>query len=153
MPTSSRTKSQRNDPVKQFSIFTENKVGRLSELVGLLSSHNVHVMALNTLDTTDSAILRVVVDDPDRARELFQEQGFAFTMNDLTVVEIDGEGDLRRVLAALLEAEVNIHYAYPFIFRPLERSALAINADDGDVAEHALVHHGFRVLSQGDVAR
>jgi len=139
--------------VKQFSIFTENKVGRLNELVALLGAHNVHVMALNTLDTTDSAILRVVVDDPERARTLFQEHGFPFTASELIVVELVSESDLRRVLAALLEAEVNIHYIYPFIFRPLERAALAINADDGDVAEHALSTHGFRVLSQGDIAR
>jgi len=152
MPTS-RTKTPRQDPVKQFSIFTANKVGQLCDLVGLLGSHNVHVMALNTLDTTDSAILRVVVDDPDRARELFNDHGFPFTENDLVVVEVNAEADLRRVLTALLEAEINIHYIYPFIFRPLERSALAINAEDDDLAEHALNHAGFRILSQGDVAR
>jgi hypothetical protein len=150
---SSRTKSRRRDPVKQFSIFTENKVGRLNDLVALLGSHNVHIMALNTIDTTDSAVLRVVVDDPDRARLLFLEHGFSFNLTELVVVELESQEDLRRVLTALLEAEINIHYIYPFIFRPLERSALAINADDDDLAEHALVGHGFRVLSQGDVAR
>lgn len=149
----SRTKSQRRDPVKQFSIFTENKVGRLNDLVGLLGSHNVHIMALCTLDTTDSAVLRVVVDDPDRARDLLQEHGFPFNLSELVVVEMNFEADLRRVLTALLEAEINIHYLYPFIFRPLERAALAINADDDDLAEHALVSHGFRVLSQADIAR
>lgn len=139
--------------MKQFSIFTENKVGRLNDLVALLGTHNVHVMAINTLDTTDSAVLRVVVDDPDRAAELFREHGFPFNLAELIVVELVDEASLRRVLTALLEAEINIHYIYPFIFRPLERAALAINADDDDLAEHALVNHGFRVLSQGDIAR
>jgi hypothetical protein len=152
MPTS-RIKAPRNDPVKQFSIFTPNKVGQLNDLVGLLATHDVHIMALNTLDTTDSAVLRLVVDDPDRARELLHEHGYAFTENDLVVVELQTEADLRRVLAALFEAEINIHYIYPFIFRPLERAALAINAEDDDLAEHALNHHGFRVLAQADVAR
>jgi hypothetical protein len=152
MPAS-RTKSPRRDPVKQFSIFTENKVGRLNELVALLGSQDVHVMALNTIDTTDSAVLRVVVDDPERARTLFQEHGFPFNLTELVVVELESQADLRRVLTSLLEAEINIHYIYPFIFRPLERAALAINADDDDLAEHALARHGFRVLSQGDISR
>ena len=129
------------------------RIGRLNELVALLGEHDVHVMALNTLDTTDSAILRVVVDDPDRAKALFQEHEFAFALCELIVVEVDTEADLRRVLAALLQAEINIHYIYPFIFRPQERAALAINAEDADLAEHALVGSGFRVLSQRDISR
>lgn len=152
MPTSS-TKARRRDPVKQFSIFTENKVGRLNELVALLGRHDVHVMALNTLDTTDSAILRVVVDDPDRAGALFQEHDFPCALSELVVVEVNTEADLRLVLAALLQAEINIHYIYPFIFRPQDRAALAINADDADLAEHALARSGFRTLSQRDISR
>lgn len=153
MAAANRTQSERRDPVIQFSIFTANKVGRLNELVALLGSHNVHVMALNTLETTDSAILRVVVDDPDRARDLFNEHRFPFNECELLAVELAGEADLRRVLTALLEAEINIHYIYPFIFRPLERAALAINADDVELAGQALHMHGFRVLGQKDIAR
>ena len=59
------------DPVKQFSVFTENRVGRLYDLVGLLRENNVHVIAITVLDTTDSAILRLIVDDPDKAREFW----------------------------------------------------------------------------------
>ena len=56
------------EPVKQFSVFTPNRLGRLHELINLLGSHNVHVLALTVLDTTDSAVLRPVLDDPDRGR-------------------------------------------------------------------------------------
>ena len=67
------------DPVKQFSIFTENKVGRLSDLIKYFAENQVHVMALTTLDTSDSAILRVIVDDPQKARALLHEHGHAFS--------------------------------------------------------------------------
>lgn len=150
---SQTTQARHNDPVVQFSVFAENKVGRLNELVALLASHHVHVMALNTVDTTDSAILRVIVDDPQRTRELFSEHAFAFSENELLAVELKAEGDLHQVLAALLEAEINIHYLYPFVFRPHERSALAINIEDMDLGRHALEHRGIKVLNQTDISR
>jgi len=147
------TQTRHNDPVVQFSVFTENKVGRLNELIGLLGSHEVHVMALNTLDTTDSAILRVVVDDPQRARELFQKHTLSFSESKLLAVELAADTDLHKVLAAILEAEINIHYLYPFIFRPKERAALAISIEDMDIGRDALEQRGFRVLSQTDISR
>jgi hypothetical protein len=64
----SRTATTPPDPVRQFSVFTENRVGLLYDLIGLMSHINVHVMGITVLDTTDSAIVRLVVDDPDPAR-------------------------------------------------------------------------------------
>lgn len=141
------------DPVKQFSVFAENRVGRLFDLTSLFRESNVHVMALTILDTTDSAIVRVVVDDPDRARELMINNDFPYTEGDILAVEINEEADLKPVLAALLEAEINIHYIYSFIKRPEGRSALAINAEDIDVAAQTLNHRGFKVLTQRDISR
>ena len=63
-------KAGRAEPVIQFSVFTPNRLGRLHALVNSLAARGVHVLALMVLDTTDSAIIRLVVDDPERAREL-----------------------------------------------------------------------------------
>jgi hypothetical protein len=91
------------DPVKQFSVFTENRVGRLSDLTSLLKTNDVHIVALTVLDFTDTTILRLVVDDNDKARELMVNNDFPYTECDVIAVEINDEGDLREVLAALLE--------------------------------------------------
>src|SRR5689334_11133291 len=72
-----------SEPVRQFSVFTPNRLGRLHDLIVLFSTHEVHVLGLTVLDTTDSSILRLVVDDPDRARELLTEHKFAFTESKL----------------------------------------------------------------------
>jgi hypothetical protein len=141
------------DPVKQFSVFAENRVGRLHELAVVLKSNNVHIIALTVLDTTDSAIVRLVVDDPDKARELMINNDFPFCESDVLAVEISDEGDFQPVLAALLEAEINIHYVYTFIKRPGDRSALALNVEDADVAAQAIDKRGFRVLTQRDISR
>lgn len=141
------------DPVKQFSVFTENRVGRLHELTALLKDHNVHVMGITVLDTTDSAIVRFLVDDTDKARELMINNDYAYTECEVLAVEISDESQLTGVLAALLEAEINIHYIYSFIKRPEGLAALAINAEDREVAAQSLSKRGFRVLTQGDISR
>jgi len=141
------------DPVRQFSVFAENRVGRLHELTALFKQHEVHIMAITVLDTTDSAIIRLIVDDREKARELMVNNDFPYTECDVLAVEITDETDLRVVLAALLEAEINVHYVYSFIKRPEGRSALAINVEDSDVAAQALNQRGFKVLTHRDIAR
>ena len=142
-----------NDPVKQFSVFAENRLGRLYDLTSLLKSNNVHIMGITVLDTTDSAIVRLIVDDPEKARELMINNDFPYVECDVLAVEVSDESQLKDVLAALFEAEINIHYIYSFIKRPDGRCALAINAEDDDVASQALATRGFRVLTQRDIAR
>ena len=141
------------DPVKQFSVFTENRVGRLSDLTSLFKANDVHVVALTVLDFTDTTILRFVVDDNDKARELMVNNDFPYAECDVVAVEINDEADLKEVLAALLEAEINIHYVYSFIKRPEGRSALVLNIEDPDVAAQSLNNHGFKILTQSDIAR
>lgn len=147
------TTSTTSDPVKQFSVFAENRVGRLHDLIALLRSSQVHVVALTVLDTTDSAIVRLILDDPDKARELMINNDFPFGESDVLAVEINDEGDLASVLKALLMAEINIHYVYSFIKRPGERAALALNVEDADVAAQSLNQQGFKVLTQRDISR
>jgi len=142
-----------NDPVKQFSVFAENRLGRLFDLSTLLRANNVHVVGITVLDTTDSAIVRFMVDDPDRARELMVNNDFPYVECDVLAVEIVDESQLNTILATLFEAEINIHYIYSFIKRPEGRCALAINAEDADIAAQALGQRGFRVLSQRDISR
>jgi hypothetical protein len=141
------------DPVRQFSVFIENRVGRLHELVGLLAKHNVHLMALTTIDTTDTALDRMIVDDPDRARELMAANNFYFTECEVLAVEFNDQAQLTSVLSVLVTVEVNIHYAYAFLVRPHGRSALVLSVEDNDIATSELNRAGFRVLTQRDISR
>ena len=141
------------DPVKQFSVFIPNRVGQLFDLTAQLAKHNVHIMAMTTLDTTDCAIDRLIVDDPDRAREVMKANKFSFTECDVIAVEITNESQLKDVLSSLLTVEINIHYLYAFLMRPDGKSALALNVEDIDLANSALNTRGFKVLTQRDIAR
>lgn len=144
---------RRADPVIQFSVFTPNRLGRLHDLVALLGTHDVHVLALTILDTTDSAIIRIVVDDPEKARDLLREHGFPFTESRLVVIEVNSPTELSRLMSALLGAEVNINYLYSFIPHPQGKSMLALSMEDNELAEQVLKRHQFAVLKQSDISR
>ena len=139
--------------VVQFSIFTPNQLGRLHALVNLLGSKNVHVLALTVLDTTDSSIIRLVLDDPDRARQLFQSHGFAFAEGPLVVTEVTSTEELNKLMAALHEAELNINYLYSFIPHPDGKSMIALSVEDNELAAQALKRHQFPMLKQSDISR
>src|SRR5665213_2801780 len=116
--TTKAMRGRQPDPVTQFSIFTANRMGRLHDLIALLSSNSVHVLAVTVLDTSETAIIRIVVDDPQAARHLLKDNNFAFTESQLLVVEIDSATQLPDLMSAFLEAEVNINYMYCFIPHP-----------------------------------
>ena len=149
-----KTAEARNsDPVRQFSIFTENKVGRLIDVIKLFADSGIHVVALTVLDTTDSSILRLVVDDPDKARLILRGHDLAFVETDLLAVELTAATDLQKILAALLQAEINIHYTYAFIVRPGNNQALAMHLEDMEIGGQVLTRQGFKVLTQNDISR
>ncbi len=117
------------------------------------ASHESHILALTVLDTTDSSIIRLVTDDPAKARDLLRANDFPFTESDLLVVELDSATELPNLMAAMLETEMNINYLYSFIPHPRGKSILALSIEDNEMAEKVLVRHQFRVLQQADISR
>jgi hypothetical protein len=147
-------KGPQEEEVRQFSVFMENKVGRLLEIVKILSAANIHVVALSILDTADAAIVRLVADDPDKTRALFAEHGFAYSEVSLVVVELSSSAtDLKAVLTALLQAECNIHSSYSLLIRPRGKAALALHVEDSEVASSVLQANQFKLLTQRDISR
>lgn len=151
--TTQATRGRNREPVKQFSVFMPNRLGRLHDLISMLASKSVHVLAITILDTTDSSIVRFVVDDPENARGLLQDEGFPFTESELLVVEMAAATDLNKLMAALLEAELNINYMYCFIPQSQGKSFMAVSMEDNEVGEKVLTQRAFRVLRQSDISR
>jgi hypothetical protein len=141
------------DPVIQFSVFLENKVGRLSEFSRLLAQNSIHIMAMTVLDTTESSIVRIIVDDPENASSVLYLEGYSFTKTDILAIELNSVNDVPSLLSMILAAEINVHYLYPFIFRPSDKSALAIQMEDLEMAADVLKFSKFRVLCQSDISR
>jgi len=140
--------------VRQFSVFLPNKVGAMLEIVKLLNANATHVVALSVSESTDAAIARIIVSDPERVEELFRENNVAFGVCELMVVELrEVATQFIKILATLLMAEVNVHFSYPLLTRPNGRAALAMHVDDSECAASVLQGEGFRLLSQRDISR
>jgi hypothetical protein len=140
--------------VKQFSIFLQNKAGTLLEVVKLLNENNVHVLALNSQDSTDAAIVWIVTSDPESVENLFDLHEIAYSISEILVVEMkDVATGLKRMLQSLLMAEVNILLCYPLLVRPHGWSAMALYIDDAECSQSVLAGEGFQILNQDDLSR
>jgi len=95
----------------------------------------------------------MVANYPDETREILRRLGITHSERKIVAVEIPNEGSLKHITSALLQAEINIHYVYPFLTWPNDRPVLAIGLEDEDVAIDMLTRNNLRVLSQEDLAR
>ncbi|HQU09065.1 MAG: hypothetical protein B7X06_02015 [Verrucomicrobia bacterium 21-51-4] len=150
LPTTRKPFPQR---ITQFSIFSDNKVGRLNDLVRLLAENDLHFIALASVDMIDSSIIRIIVNYPEAARTLFKNNGHVFREAQVIAVQIDNEHQLSKITCALVQAEMNIHYLYPFLMRPNGKTGLVLRVEDNDLAEEILKENQVQVLNQDDIAR
>lgn len=140
--------------VCQFSVFLNNKVGALMEVVKLLRENSIEVLAISVVDSSECSIARFIVSDPDKVRQLFAQSQVPSSESYVLLVEMpEGAEDLGKVLACLLMAEVNISFAYPLMIRPRGRAVLAVRVDDFDCARGVLSEAKFILLDQGDISR
>ena len=140
--------------MRQYSVFLANRVGALLEVVKMLSEARVVVLALSIQDSSETSIARIIVSDPELLEELCDRHDIAYGACEVAVAELEeGASYLPRLLAALLEAEVNIIFSYTLLVRPRGRPLVAVHTDDLECASAVLEGRGFRVLRQSDLSR
>jgi hypothetical protein len=121
--------------LKQLSVFLENKPGALSAPCRLLAEADINIQTFALADTHDFGILRLIVEEPDKARRLLQRQGFAVKLTEVVALEVpDRPGGLAAILDALEGTDVNVEYAYAFTARTENRGLLVFRFSDPDAA-------------------
>ncbi len=152
-PPISTLRNPGRETIRQFVIYAEHKVGWLNDFIEMLRAEHIHVMAISVLDTSDSAVIRLIPNYPKETARLLKSQSISFTERNVLAVEVDGEDSLQTITRSLLRAEINIHYVYPFLHQPNHKPVLAIAMEDEDIGEDTLKRYQVRVLSQEDFAR
>ena len=143
----------RNWPtLRQFTVFLENRVGQLLEVVRRFDGSKVRIVALSITDSGECAFVRFLLSHPEQGREILERAGLALIESDLIGVELpDGHQPLLRICTALLQAEVNIIQAYPILARPRGRPAVALMVDNTEMGLETLVNKGFTMISEADL--
>ena len=138
--------------LRQFCVFMENRVGSLHELLRILERNDLRIIAMSVVDSTDFSTVRLMVDDADRARTLFELTKFNWFENNVIGVLLPNEAQpLVKVCLALVQAELSIQYTYPLLFRSNGRGAIAISVDDVESAQDILKEQGLEVITEDDL--
>lgn len=136
--------------IHQLSMFLENKPGRLSEPCRLLSDAGINILTLSLADTQQFGILRLIVRDWERAKEVLEQSGCVVNIVEVVATEVeDKPGGLALVLEIIEEVGLNIEYMYAFTFRIGDKAVLVFRFDNPDAAIAALQSKGVNVI--GDV--
>jgi hypothetical protein len=139
--------------IKQISLFLENKKGRLAHVCHVLGEKGINIRALSLADTTDFGILRLIVNQPDKAYEVLKENNFADSITDVLAMEVpDTPGALSKALVKLDEANINVEYMYAFFGTASQDAKVIIRVENPQDAIHAIRETGINILDEDTVA-
>ncbi len=133
--------------VKQLSVFVENKPGSLAKISKALGDEKINIRALSVGEVGEFGIIRLIVDDPKKARDALKKKGYSVGLTDVLAVEMgDQPGSLAKVAGILGENDINIEYAYAFITRKSNKATLIARVNELEKAEKILVEKGFNLI-------
>ena len=136
----------------QFSVFLDNRVGKLHELVEVFSGRPIRIAALSVNEASDHAVVRLVTSSTDKTRALLEEHGLPFTESEILVVEL-GNQRLAHLCLSLLGAELSVYYAYPLMVTPHGSPTIALHTDDQTLAGQIMQRKGFNLIGEEELRR
>jgi hypothetical protein len=136
--------------IPQLSVFLENKSGRLTEVLEALGEENIRITALSVADTAEFGLLRMIVSEPDKAKEILKKRNFTVNRSDVISVMAPNEaGHYARVLRILSDLEISVEYTYAFSTG--SKSIIILRCSDTEKAINALKSHEMELLRASDL--
>ena len=133
--------------MKQVSIYVENQPGRLAEVTKALADAGVDIQALSIADTDTFGILRLIVNDPELAKNTVIDAGFSAKVTEVVAVAVeDHPGGLSDVLTMLSKEGVDVGYMYAFIGKKEGLADVILRVKDNCKAKEILSAHGVKLL-------
>jgi hypothetical protein len=138
--------------IRQFTVFLENRVGRLRGMLDALEEDAGMIVALCIEESADAALVRIICSSPEKGHRRLQAAGFSISESEILAVELPQRSrhPWIAVCSALLAAEINIHYAYPLLLPP-RGPAIALYVDDPTLAAQLLIRKGFTLIGESDL--
>ncbi len=138
--------------IKQLSIFVENKPGRLATITNLLKQNDIDIRALSIADTRDFGIMRLIVNDPEKAENVFKEAGCTVSLTNVIAVGIDDKpGGLSGAMDVLYANNISVEYMYAFISKTDNTAYVILRVESNEKALEALKDNNIQILSAEDI--
>lgn len=139
--------------VRQISVFLDNRPNQLKGVMAILKNGGINIRALSVADTKDFGILRMIVNDTEKAVDVLKDASYAVAVTEILAISIpDAPGQLSRVLDILGSENVNIEYLYAFTGASDKAVSFVIRVDDNENAVNALTRGGIIQLTENDIA-
>jgi hypothetical protein len=136
--------------IHQLSVFLENKSGRLTEVLEVLGEENYRITALSVADTAEFGILRLIVSDPEKARELLKKHSFTVNLSEVISVIAPNEAKhYAKVLRILSDRDISVEYTYAFSLG--DKSVIILRCSNTEDAIKALKSHEMELLKASDL--
>ena len=140
--------------IQQLSLFLENKPGHLDTICQTLADARINIVTLALADTQQFGILRLIVEDWKRARDVLGSNGFVVNVREVVAIEVpDRPGGMAGIVKTLSTAGINIDYMYAFAARRSDSAVVVMRFDDADAAIAALSAAGHSVLAPVELFR
>lgn len=137
--------------IEQLSIFLENKAGRLAEVTDVLAKADINIRALSLADTSDFGILRLIVNDHEKAKAALKESGVTVGLTTVVAVEVPHKpGGLNTILQILGQKGINVEYMYAFLQKG-DNAVLIFRFNRVDAAMETLAEAGIPILTADQV--
>ena len=139
--------------LEQLSVFMENKVSRLNEVLLQLKTGKVNVLSLSLADTSEFGVLRLIVDNPEEGRRVLKENGFSARLTKVLAVKLPNEvGTLQGVLELLGNAGMNVVYMY-VLANAKEFSGMILKTGNPEEAAKVLADAGIEFVKAEEVGK
>lgn len=137
----------------QFSIFLENRVGRLYDLAEVFDGQPIRIVAFSILEASDHAVVRLVTTHSEMARTVLVAGKLPYSESELLVVELGPDQLISHMCRVLLGAELNIYYAYSMLVQPHGATTFAVHCDDQVLAGQILQRKGFKLVDEEELRK
>ena len=138
--------------VEQIAVFLENKSGRLAEVATVLAEGGINIRALSLADTTDFGILRLIVNDTEKAKQVLKDHGFTVGKTEVIGVEVaDRPGGLAEILNVMKENAINVEYMYAFVQKSVGNAIIIFRFDELEKAIDVLQKAGIRIMKGEEI--
>ena len=138
--------------VKQLSVFLENREGRIKDVLEILATNDINIVATSLADTSEYGMLRMIVSDPEKAQRVLKEKSVSAMLTDVICIRVPhAVGSLYKAMKALEDAKVNVEYMYAFANG--SDAAAVLKSDDPARVIDILKGSGFDVYSADEAYR